>query len=977
MFTASLRLLLTALVLTGVALFTANFARAATGTVTVGQTVTFSVSADGSTPFTYQWRKNAATIAGATAATYVISSAQLTDAATYSAVVSNSAGSATSDDVTLTVTTVPATDTTPPTISITAPQNGQSFASAAITVSGTASDNIGVTLVQVQLNGGAWQTATGTTSWSLPVTLAGGTNTIQASSEDAAGNISAVPSVTVSCTLAPPPSPPTAPSANAATTITSSGFTANWSSVGNATGYHIDVSTSSSFSSFLSAYHDLDAGSATSVSVTGLNAGTTYYYQVRANNSAGTSGNSNTVSTVTGAASQIPQSAVTITSATTGTVGTAYTATAAGGSGTGSLVWTLGPGSTASGAAINSSTGTITANSTGTVVINVYRTSDTTYLPSATTANFTITFGAAPATMINPATTTVSATAQIYAITVTSNISWTASSNQAWATVSPTSGSNNGTVTVTVAANTSAGGRSATITIGGQTNTLTQTGTGTIIITLPLTVTTLAGYPLSNGSIDGIGSSARFYYPTGIAADNAGNLYVSDTDNNTIRKIVASTGQVTTIAGLAATPGSTDGTGSAALFNKPSGVAIDNLGVAIDNAGNVFVADTLNHTLRKITSLNSVSTIAGSTGQGGSTDGSANAARFQGPQGLAFFKVTSATGTESYLFIADTNNQTIRKINLTTGLVTTVAGLAGNSGSTDGMGASARFNYPTDVAVDSNGNLFVADSDNHTIREILPSGLVSTLAGQAQRSGSADGTGSAARFNSPSAVAVDLSQNVYVADTDNNTIRMIIPLTGVVSTLAGLAGTSGSTDGLGSAVRFYNPTGITVDSNDNLYVADTNNHTIRVGLLPSMPAIQTQPQSQSAAVGNGVQFSVTATGRPGVTYQWYFNGAAITGATNSTYSLLSAQSGNAGNYTVVVSNLVGFVTSNPATLTVSTAATSTPANTGSSSNGNGSSGGGGGSGGAPSMWFYGALLVLILIRRFQKPSTTSATTEAQ
>ena len=579
--------------------------------------------------------------------------------------------------------------------------------------------------------------------------------------------------------------------------------------------------------------------------------------------------------------------------------------------------------------------------------------------------------------MINPATTTVSATAQIYAITVTSNISWTASSNQAWATVSPTSGSNNGTVTVTVAANTSAGGRSATITIGGQTNTLTQTGTGTIIITLPLTVTTLAGYPLSNGSIDGIGSSARFYYPTGIAADNAGNLYVSDTDNNTIRKIVASTGQVTTIAGLAATPGSTDGTGSAALFNKPSGVAIDNLGVAIDNAGNVFVADTLNHTLRKITSLNSVSTIAGSTGQGGSTDGSANAARFQGPQGLAFFKVTSATGTESYLFIADTNNQTIRKINLTTGLVTTVAGLAGNSGSTDGMGASARFNYPTDVAVDSNGNLFVADSDNHTIREILPSGLVSTLAGQAQRSGSADGTGSAARFNSPSAVAVDLSQNVYVADTDNNTIRMIIPLTGVVSTLAGLAGTSGSTDGLGSAVRFYNPTGITVDSNDNLYVADTNNHTIRVGLLPSMPAIQTQPQSQSAAVGNGVQFSVTATGRPGVTYQWYFNGAAITGATNSTYSLLSAQSGNAGNYTVVVSNLVGFVTSNPATLTVSTAATSTPANTGSSSNGNGSSGGGGGSGGAPSMWFYGALLVLILIRRFQKPSTTSATTEAQ
>jgi hypothetical protein len=145
---------------------------------------------------------------------------------------------------------------------------------------------------------------------------------------------------------------------------------------------------------------------------------------------------------------------------------------------------------------------------------------------------------------------------------------------------------------------------------------------------------------------------------------------------------------------------------------------------------------------------------------------------------------------------------------------------------------------------------------------------------------------------------------------------MVVPSSCVVSTLAGLAGTSGSTDGLGSAVRFYGPAGITVDSSSNLYMTDTNNHTIRVGLLPSMPAIQTQPQSQSVTVGNSVQFSVTASGRPAVTYQWYFNGTAITGATNSMYSLLSAQSGNAGNYTVVVSNAMGSVTSNQATLTV-------------------------------------------------------------
>jgi hypothetical protein len=578
-------------------------------------------------------------------------------------------------------------------------------------------------------------------------------------------------------------------------------------------------------------------------------------------------------------------------------------------------------GSTSAGAGTGATTATY-------VISNVQLTDAATYSAvvsnsagSANSDGVTLTVTAAPATMISPASTTASATAQIYVITVTSNVGWTAGSSQPWAVVSPAGGSNNGTVTVTVAANTSASNRSAVITVGGRINALTQTGTGTVIITLPLTVTTLAGLPLTKGSIDGIGSSARFYYPTGIAADNAGNLYVSDTDNNTIRKIVASTGQVTTIAGLAASSGSTDGTGSAALFDKPSGIAVENISVAIDDTGNVFVADTMNHTLRKITSLHAVSTIAGSAGQGGYTDGAGNAARFQGPQGLAFCQVTSATGTESDLYIADTNNQTIRKINLSTGLVTTVAGLAGIAGSTDGMSTSARFNSPTDVAVDQNGTLFVADSENHTIREILPSGLVSTLAGRVNTRGSADGTGSAARFNTPSALAVDLSHNVYVADTDNNTIRMIIPLTGVVSTLAGLAGTSGTADGLGSAVRFYNPTGITVDTKGDLYVADTNNHTIRLGMLPSMPAILAQPQSVSMTVGNSARFSVTAAGRPAVKFQWYHNGATITGATDSTYTLSMARPADAGDYTVVVYNLVGFVTSIHATLTVGTAPT--------------------------------------------------------
>jgi MBG domain/MBG domain (YGX type)/Immunoglobulin I-set domain/Immunoglobulin domain/NHL repeat/Linear amide C-N hydrolases, choloylglycine hydrolase family len=478
---------------------------------------------------------------------------------------------------------------------------------------------------------------------------------------------------------------------------------------------------------------------------------------------------------------------------------------------------------------------------------------------------------------------------------------------------------------------------------GANSSTITVTTSPTVVITTPLAVSTLAGQPLTNGSSDGTGSAARFYHLTGVAADNAGNLYVADTDNHTIRKIVASTGVVTTFAGAAGISGGADGTGTAARFNNPSGVTVD-------GAGNVYVADTLNHTLRKVTSIGVVTTLAGSPGVVGSADGTGSAARFQGPQGLA-------VDSGGNLYVADTNNRTIRKVVSSTGVVTTVAGLAGNSDSADGLGSLARFNFPSGVAVDSEGNLLVADTENHAIRKILPSGSVSTLAGLAGSSGGADGTGSAARFDSPSDVAVDSSGNLYVADTDNHTIRKVVPSTGAVTTLAGLAGTSGIADGLGSAVRFFHPAGIAVDSSSNLYVADTNNHTIRAGMLSVAPAIQTQPQSQTVTVGSNVQFSVTASGRPAVTYQWYFNGAAISGATGNIYSLSSAQPSNAGGYTVVVSNVMGSATSNQATLTVNPVA---PPSSG------GSGGGGGGGGGAPSPWFCGALLLLVAARTFRR-----------
>ena len=474
---------------------------------------------------------------------------------------------------------------------------------------------------------------------------------------------------------------------------------------------------------------------------------------------------------------------------------------------------------------------------------------------------------------------------------------------------------------------------------GASSNSIATTTSAPVVITTPLIVSTLAGQPLSSGRIDGAGSAARFFYLSGVAADNAGNLYVADTDNHTIRKIVVSTGAVTTLAGAAGSSGRVDGSGSAARFNNPSGVAVD-------GAGNIYVADTLSHTLRKVTASGVVSTLAGSAGTAGSVDGTGSAARFQGPQGLAI-------DSGGNLYVADTNNHIIRKVVPATGVVTTLAGLAGNSGNADGLGGLARFAFPSGVAVDGAGNLFVADAENHTIRKILPSGSVNTLAGLAGASGGADGAGSAARFDSPSDVAVDLSGNIYVADTDNHTIRNVVPTTGAVSTLAGLAGTSGSTDGQGSAVRFFHPAGLAVDSSGNLYVADTNNHTVRAGLLPLAPAIQTQPQSQAVTVGANVQFTVTASGRPAVTYQWYFNGTAISGATGNAYNLSSAQAANAGSYTVVVSNVMHSVTSDPATLTVNTSAP-LPAPSG-----------GGGGGGAPSTWFCGALLALAAVRALQ------------
>jgi hypothetical protein len=463
-----------------------------------------------------------------------------------------------------------------------------------------------------------------------------------------------------------------------------------------------------------------------------------------------------------------------------------------------------------------------------------------------------------------------------------------------------------------------------------------------LTVATPLTVSTLAGQAGATGSTDGTGTAARFFGPADVAVDAAGNVYVADTDNHTVRKI-SSTGAVTTLAGQAGVSGSADGAGAAARFNHPAGVTVD-------STGNVYVADTDNHTIRKITPAGVVTTLAGLAGISGSADGTGTAARFSGPSGI----VADAAGN---LYVADTLNHTIRKV-ISSGVVSPIAGSAGTSGGADGIGAAARFHGPQGLAIDGAGNLYVADTNNDTIRKVvLSTGAVSTVAGQAGTSGSTDGAAGSARFFYPSSVAVDRAGNLYVADTENSTIREVTPA-GAVITVAGQPGAGGSADGVGVAARFHFPAGLAVNDAGDLYVADTSNHTVRLGVFPTAPTITIQPQGQTATAGGNVQFSVTTAGKPAPTYQWYFNGTAISGATGSTLSLTNVQSANAGNYTVTATNSAGSITSNAATLTVNAAPTA----------GGSSSGGGGGGGGAMEAWFVLALALLaptrIAVRAF-------------
>ncbi len=358
----------------------------------------------------------------------------------------------------------------------------------------------------------------------------------------------------------------------------------------------------------------------------------------------------------------------------------------------------------------------------------------------------------------------------------------------------------------------------------------------------------LAGQPSGPGLVDGAGAAAHFALPWALSGDGAGHLYVSD--GEVIRAADLSTGAVTTLAGAYGMIGGNDGAGPDARFYDPGGLAA--------TASALFLADEENNTIRKIDlASDTVSTYAGVYEVGDSTDGPLSVARFREVQGLALL------GDD--LYVSDTDNQTLRHIAISTGTVTTIAGVVGMVGTTDGASSDARFNQPKAIALDGNGNLFILDSGNARVRKlVLASSTISTVAtfdttpsgmttdgtdllvslgneivrvsvangsmtvvvGSESGDGFIDGVGADARFTRPIGLWNDGAGNLYVADSGNYVIRKVALTTGTVSTFAG-ANSTGTADGTATDARFRTPQGMIATADGNLYVADTLNHTLR------------------------------------------------------------------------------------------------------------------------------------------------------
>ncbi|MCL4848530.1 MAG: hypothetical protein KJ066_18445 [Acidobacteria bacterium] len=462
---------------------------------------------------------------------------------------------------------------------------------------------------------------------------------------------------------------------------------------------------------------------------------------------------------------------------------------------------------------------------------------------------------------------------------------WSASSSDEWLTVDPMAGVGSATLTLTAAPNPSTDPRSATLSVAGEMVSVTQRGlaefevapttwqvgygggTQLVLVTASdpdgvwtaeshvpwlsvprerVSVTTLAGSP-QTGLADGTGPAALFRHPQGLAVDAAGTLYVADTSNLRLRRVTPD-GVVTTLVG--SVPEGEDGPPPDLLVDVP-------VDLVLDGAGNLIVVEA--NLLSKVAPDGTISTLAGSFY--GYADGAGTEARFAAPGGIAI----DGAGN---LYVADRGNHRIRKVT-PAGVVTTLAG--SGQGSADGPATQAQFHRPTGVAVDASGVVYVTDYDAGRIRRIAPDGYVTTLAGST--SGYADGVGAAAQFHGPAGLAIDAAGSLYVADRLNSRIRKVTPA-GEVTTVSGSE--HGYADGFGLNARFSGPVGIAVDSAGRIYVTDqgalirevwryeasvaggTGSDGIRV---TAAPQVSVHPRQGTVTIG-GQSFTVTQAGGP-------------------------------------------------------------------------------------------------------------------
>ena len=320
------------------------------------------------------------------------------------------------------------------------------------------------------------------------------------------------------------------------------------------------------------------------------------------------------------------------------------------------------------------------------------------------------------------------------------------------------------------------------------------------------TASTLAGQFGFSASVEGDRLAARFEDPYAAAVDAAGRLFVADASDHALR-VITPDGRSQLLAGLPGRYGWADGTAEQARFFKP-------LGIALGADGSLYVADSGNHRIRRVAPDGRTTTVAG-TGQRGHRDGAAANAQFSEPSGVA----VAADGS---VYVADFGSHVLRRI-APDGQVSTVAGSAGQGGFVDGALGVNRLRSPVDLALDAGGNLVVLDRSNHAVRVLAANGQLRTLAGSGA-AGFADGQGTAARFQFPSGLAVDAAGTVYVADTDNQRLRRI-DASGLVSSLAG--GSFGRADGVGTAARFSNPKDVAVGADGRLWLADRGNRSLR------------------------------------------------------------------------------------------------------------------------------------------------------